>query len=86
MSAPIPTFLYGAVPLNDSGLVASWRRGNPESDSKGSKYPPVLNIISAAHVDEEVLFPAASITIFDREGLRALRDAIDQALAEGGAA
>lgn len=44
MSAPIPTFLYGAVPLNDSGLVASWRRGNPESDSKGSKYPPVFTV------------------------------------------
>lgn len=81
-----PVFLYGAVPLGARGLVASWQRGNPASTARAATYGPSLVIMSCGTTDEGAHTPAASIELHSRESLLALRDAIDQALAEGGAA
>jgi hypothetical protein len=46
----------------------------------------MLTIQSCADTDEGAHTPAASVTVSSREGLIALRSAIDEALKEGGAA
>lgn len=80
----------GAEVLGLLGIVASWRRMSAEWIEKqpaGCKVPPPLLTISAcAETDENGYTPASSVTITTREGLIALRKAVDEALNEGGAA
>ena len=85
-NAPVPVFLYGAVPLGARGLVVSWQRVNPAANVQVGRYGPAIVIMRCESADEGVHTPAASIDIYTRESLLALRDAIDQALSEGGAA
>jgi hypothetical protein len=90
VSSAVPQFEVGATVLGYVGLVASWRRMSAAWISKqppgGPLYPPVLTIYSCADTDEGVHTPAATVTILTREGLIALREAIDEALKNGGAA
>lgn len=67
----------GAVVLGYAGVVASWRR---PADAAGLKYGPLLILQTCAETDDGAHAPAASISINNREGLLALRDAIDEAL------
>lgn len=85
MSSATPMFKVGAVVLGYVGVVASWRRPADPKDTKLASYRSVV-IQTTATSDEGVHEPAQSITIGSREGLLALRHAIDEALSEGGAA
>ncbi len=72
-------FEIGAVALGYVGLVASWRRLAPNQSTRGVSYT-LLTIHQCADTDEGVHTPAASVSINSREGLLALRAAIDEAL------
>lgn len=78
MSSSNSFFEVGSVVLGYVGLTASWRRGT--SDEYRRRYGPMLIISNCASTDNGVHEPAASVTIQSREGLLALRDAIDEAL------
>lgn len=69
----------GAVVLGYVGNVASWRR--PKGD-QAKRYGPTLVIQVGAETDDGAHSPAQSVTITSREGLIALRAAIDEALKE----
>jgi hypothetical protein len=85
-SSTIPTYITGSARLDDRGLVASWSRMNPTYFSASKEMgPPQFVITCCNFVYRGVLIPATSISIGSREGLIALRDAIDQALEEAGA-
>lgn len=66
----------GAVVLGAVGRVATWRR------SAQARWSPVLTVQVCSETDENGYSPAESITIVGREGLLALRFAIDEALKE----
>lgn len=72
-------FEMGSMCLNHLGLVASWWRTSASTDPKYRRQPQIT-IFEAAAADEHVYCPAASITIFGREALLALRAVIDAAL------
>ena len=84
MSSASKMWEVGSVVLGYVGLVASWRRGADPETAK--RYNPMLTIYSSAESDDGFHTPAASVTINSREGLLALRQAIDEALdlAKGG--
>lgn len=82
MNAAPKLFEIGSVTLGFVGAVASWRRPLAPSGIKN----PMVIITTASDVEDGAFIPAASITICNREGLLALRSAIDEALKEGGAA
>lgn len=67
----------GAVPLGCIDKIASWQR----AERKG--HLPLLVIHERATVEESGHCPAASITLFGRDQLLALRGAIDEALKDG---
>ena len=69
----------GAVVLGYVGTVASWRC--PSASNTRQRWPQLV-IQSCASTDEGVHEPAASVSINSREGLLALRAAIDEALKE----
>lgn len=73
-------FEMGAMCLNHPGLVANWWRTSASTDPRCRRQPQI-NIFEAATSDEHVYVPAASITIYGKSKLLALRDAIDAALA-----
>lgn len=79
MSSASSNFEVGSVVLGYVGLVASWRR--PTEDYRG-RYLPQLIVQSCASTDDGVHEPAQSVCIASREGLLALRSAIDEALKE----
>lgn len=76
-----PTYEVGAVVLGYVGLTAAWRRYAPGHGRRGT-YGLSLCITEASSIDEGTHAPAQSITITSREGLLALRGAIDEALKE----
>lgn len=78
MSSASTMWEVGAVVLGYVGTVASWRR--PKDGLAKHNHGPMLTIQTCASTDEGVHEPAASITISSKEGLLALRDAIDEAL------
>lgn len=82
MSSSSNVFSVGSVVLGHIGVTASWRRPN-NWDQRG-RYPAGLVITSSGEVEEGAYIPPASISIFSREGLMALRDAIDEALKQEG--
>lgn len=79
MSTASPMWEVGSVVLGYVGIVASWRRATAQY---ANRYQPMLVIQTTASTDEGVHEPAASVTILSREGLIALRSAIDEALKE----
>lgn len=82
-STPVPVFETGAAVLGAVGNVASWRRPN---EPYKTRYYPMVVVQICSDTDEGTHTPAASVTIAGREQLLALRNVIDQALGEGGAA
>jgi hypothetical protein len=76
-------FEVGAVALGYVGLVASWRRQALISQTR--TWEPQLVIQQCADTDEGAHTPASSVTIASRQGLMALRDAIEEALKKPGA-
>lgn len=78
MSSASSMFEIGAVALGYVGLVASWRRLAPNQATRNNY--TLLTIYQCADTDEGAHTPAASISINSREGLIALRAAIDEAL------
>ena len=72
-----PMYEVGAVVLGYVGIVASWRRMAP---GQNRAHAPMVIISTTASTDEGVHEPAQSITIASREGMLALRAAIDEAL------
>ena len=81
MSSATPMFEVGAVVLGYVGTVASWRRLAPKQAARSVDYR-MLVITTCGSTDEGVHEPAASVSINSREGLIALRAAIDEALKE----
>lgn len=81
MSSASSMWEVGSVVLGWVRTVASWRR---PTGSNVNNYPPMVIVQSSAENDDGVHVPAASVTIASREGLIALRSAIDEALKEGG--
>lgn len=79
MSSASAMYEVGAVVLGYVGNVASWRR---PAAAYSRSYGPMLIISMSASTDEGVHEPAASVTVQSREGLIALRAAIDEALKE----
>lgn len=79
MSSATPAFEVGSVVLGYVGTVASWRR---PSGQYVNRHSPMLVIQSCASTDDGAHEPAASVSIHSREGLIALRSAIDEALKE----
>ena len=77
MSSVTPTFVVGAEVLGYVGVVATWRR-----PVGGLRRDPMLVIQSCADTVNGVYTPAQSVTISGRDGLLALRKAIDEALKE----
>lgn len=71
-------FEMGAVCLEDPNFVATWWRTPAD---RSHRWQPRVTIFEAATSDEHVYVPAASITIYGKSKLLALRDAIDAALA-----
>lgn len=81
MSSATSMFEVGAVALGYVGIVASWRRPTQiESARRG--YGAQLIVHTSASTDDGAHEPAQSVTINGREGLLALRAAIDEALKE----
>lgn len=81
MSSASSLFEVGAVGLGYVGLVASWRRPTQQiSASRG--YGAQLIVQACACTDDGAHEPAQSVTINSREGMLALRAAIDEALKE----
>lgn len=81
MSSASSMFEVGAAALGYVGLVASWRRPTqPGSEARG--YGPQVVVQVCATTDDGAHEPAQSVTINSREGLMALRAAIDEALKE----
>lgn len=80
MSSASNIWDVGAVVLGYVGTVASWRR--PKDEDTRRRYGPMLIIQTGATTDEGVHEPAASVTVSSKEGLIALRSAIDEALRE----
>lgn len=78
MSSASSMFEIGAVALGYVGLVASWRRLAPNQSTRIDY--SLLTIHQCADTDDGAHTPAASISINSREGLIALRTAIDEAL------
>lgn len=74
-------FEVGSAVLGYVGLTASWRRAT-EKHNESRGYGPMLIVQSYATTDEGAHAPAQSVEIRSREGLLALRDAIDEALKE----
>ncbi len=81
MSSASAIYEVGAVVLGYVGITASWRRYAPDQAVRG-RGGQMLCITQPAATDEGVHEPAQSITIYSREGLLALRSAIDEALKE----
>lgn len=79
MSSANSFFEVGAVVVGYVGQVASWRRPTAQYVSR---YQPMLTIQSCGETDEGVHTPASSVSITSRNGLVALRAAIDEALKE----
>lgn len=79
MSSASRVFDVGAVVLGYVGIVASWKRPTAEY---AKRHHPQLIVQSCASTNEGVNEPAQSVTINSREGLLALRAAIDEALKE----
>jgi hypothetical protein len=90
VSGSLQKFEFGAVGLGDDRLVASWRRTSADWISKqplGSPInPPMLWIWGYSCEDDSIQTLAAPMTISTRKPLIALREAIDEALKNGGAA
>jgi hypothetical protein len=84
MSSASSMFEVGAACLGYIGLVATWRRSAPPAHATiaPSRVAPQLIIQSCATTDDGAYEPAQSITIGSKEGLLALRAAIDEALKE----
>ena len=80
MSSASVDYEIGAKALGYYGLTATWRK------RVDGRLSPIVNITAAASTDDGVFEPAQSVTINSREGLIALREVIDEALREGGAA
>lgn len=80
MSSASSMFDVGAVVLGYAGIVASWKR---PTGQYAKSYHPQLIVQSCASTDDGVHEPAQSVTINSREGLLALRAAIDEALCSG---
>jgi hypothetical protein len=78
MTSASSLYEVGAVVLGYVGTVASWRRPSALNKTRW----PMLVITACDSTDEGVHTPAASISINSREGLLALRAAIDEALTE----
>ena len=72
-------FEMGAVCLDSPGLVANWWRTPADMDPRYRRQPQIT-IFEAATTDEHVYVPSASITIYGKSRLLALRSAIDAAL------
>lgn len=81
MTSATSMFQVGSVVLGYVGITASWRRLAPRQTSRGVDYR-MLVITSSGGVEEGTYEPPASIALRSREGLLALRDAIDEALKE----
>lgn len=81
MSSANKTFEVGSVVLGYVGIVASWRRPTAEAGPRYAGYNQLI-IQSAAITDDGVHEPAQTVCINSREGLIALRSAIDEALKE----
>lgn len=79
MSSANPACEVGAVVLGYVGNVASWRRPKAEYVNR---FQPMLTIQTCSITDEGAHTPAESVSITSREGLVALRAAIDEALKE----
>lgn len=73
-------FEVGSAVLGHVGLMASWRRATDKHNAL--RYGPMLLIQSSGGAEDGAYTPAQSVTITSREGLLALRDAIDEALKE----
>ncbi len=71
----------GAAVLGHPGDVASWRRP-VRMDGARSDYGPLLIVQCSAITGDGAYEPAQSVPIVGREGLLALRAAIDEALKE----
>lgn len=87
MSSAAPQYEVGAAVLGYVGIVATWRRYSTDWIKKqpaGAKlgHAEMLTIQSCADTDDGAHTPAVSISICSREGLLALRDAINEALKE----
>lgn len=72
-------FEMGAVCLDNPGLAANWWRTPADRDPRYRRQPQIT-IFEAATSDEHVYVPSASITIYGKSPLLALRSAIDAAL------
>jgi len=72
-------FECGAVCLEAVGKTASWRRTRPNVDQYG-RWAPMVVIQTSSASDEGVFTPAECVTVSGADALRALRDAIDEAL------
>ena len=72
-------YQYGAVPLAGIEKVATWQR----CVSPTAMDVPFVVISERCSVEEGAYWPAASITLFGRDQLLALRGAIDEALKDG---
>lgn len=81
MTSAYDQFEVGSKVLGYVGFSASWRRMAQGYELRNKKQP-MLVISTCASTDEGVHEPAASITINNRVGLLALREAIDEALKE----
>jgi hypothetical protein len=84
MSTATPIYQVGAVVLGYVGFTASWRRYAPGQEKKHVD-GCLLCIHQVGSTDEGVYEPAQSITLNNRTAMIALREAIDEALKEGGA-
>lgn len=81
MSSVSSMFEVGAVSLGYVGLVASWRR--PVQQATATRgYGPLLIVQCSAVMEDAGHEPAQSVSVNSREGLLALRSAIDEALKE----
>ena len=79
MSSASGMWEVGASVLGYVGIVATWRRPTLEH---ARRFNPMLTIQCCSNTDEGAHTPAESVTISSREGLIALRAAIDEALKE----
>ena len=71
---------FGSVCVSGLGITASWRRKRDYPVTQRQPYWSLVVIQSCSGTEDGMFKPAESVTIVGDEALRALRNAIDEAL------
>lgn len=73
----------GRILTPDGVLTATWVEGRPPLLGIGPKPVTIVRIMRANCIENNSLVPATEMMVKGKEAIRALRDVLNEALAEG---